>query len=778
MQLTQLDWVVVAGYGAVALLVGAYFARRAGRGSEDFFLAGRKLPWWLLGTSMVATTFSTDTPNLVTDLVRSGGVSQNWIWWAFLITGMCTVFFYAKLWRRAGVLTDMGFYELRYSGPEAAFLRGFRAIYLGVFFNVMIMATVTLAAIKISGVLLGLSPLTTVVIAGSVTAVYSAASGLWGVVVTDLLLFVVAMIGSIAAAWFALAQPEVGGLTGLFAHPEVMSRMSFLPDFTDWKTAAAVFIIPISVQWWSTWYPGAEPGGGGYVAQRMLAARNEKEALLSTLWFNVAHYALRPWPWLLVALASLIIYPDLESIMVRFPDVDPSIVGDDMAYSAMLVFLPSGVLGLVVASLAAAYMSTVSTHLNWGASYVVDDVYRRFWAPNRDERHYVLVARITTFVLIFFAATVALWLETAKEAFQILLQIGAGSGLVFLLRWFWWRINAWTEIAAMVISFAVALYFEFVHGPIGMPAFADSTELLVGVVVTTVGWLLVTLATPPASRATLQRFYDKIHPMGRGWARVVDTSNAPDHTGELGAGLLAWFLGCATVYGVLFGTGFLLYDRMLPAVFCFVIGLSAGFGVLRLLPRTAREHDSRRARIVGPATDPRSLGSDGHERCGLAPFVGRSDARVERCDNGPDGGLGNQRHDRAPESGARKAGPERSIRECRGHHLVQQRCTDLVVAGKALVRRVHEGAEADRVFVLQGSDGGFNAGRLSDRVSKTLEFDPTQVGFRQADQFTHRGTLQEIPVAGGRGQSGAPRHPSQRFAALLYALVVVRRARA
>ncbi len=587
MQLTTLDWAVVAVYGVIALGVGAYFARRAGQGSEEFFLAGRKLPWWLLGTSMVATTFSTDTPNLVTDLVRNGGVSQNWIWWAFLITGMCTVFFYAKLWRRAGVLTDMGFYEIRYSGPAAVFLRGFRAIYLGVFFNVMIMATVTLAAIKISGVLLGLSPLTTVLIAGSVTATYSAASGLWGVVVTDLLLFVVAMVGSIAAAWFALAQPEVGGLTGLFAHPEVMSRMSFLPDFSDWTTAAAVFIVPISVQWWSSWYPGSEPGGGGYVAQRMLAAKDEKEALLSTLWFQTAHYALRPWPWLLVALASLIIYPDLESIVARFPNVDPSIVGDDMAYSAMLVFLPSGMLGLVVASLAAAYMSTVSTHLNWGASYVVDDVYRRFWASDREERHYVQVARVTTFGLIVLAGAVALWLETAMEAFQILLQIGAGTGLVFLLRWFWWRINAWTEISAMVISFLVAGYFQFVHVAIGMPEFTPTEQLLVGVVVTSIGWVLVTFATPPANRTTLQGFYDKIHPMGRGWAKVVDTSNAPDHTGELGAGLLGWFLGCSTVYGILFGTGFLLYDSMAPALFCLGIGFLSGFGMLRLLSRTS-----------------------------------------------------------------------------------------------------------------------------------------------------------------------------------------------
>ena len=354
MRLDTFDWAVVAAYGAIALTVGLYFARRAGSGTTEFFLSGRKLPWWLLGTSMVATTFSTDTPNLVTDLVRNGGVSQNWVWWAFLVTGMCTVFFYAKLWRRSGVFTDMGFYELRYSGKPAAFLRGFRALYLGVFFNVMIMATVTLAAIKIGGVLLGLDKYTTVLVAGTITVVYSATSGLWGVVVTDLLLFVIAMVGSIAAAYYALAQPEVGGLAGLVSNPALTDKLALLPDFSDWRVAVPVIVVPLAVQWWATWYPGAEPGGGGYVAQRMLAARDEKESMRATLWFNIAHYALRPWPWILVALASIAVYPTLESLGAAFPEVDPSILRHDLAYPAMLVFLPHGLLGLVVASLAAA----------------------------------------------------------------------------------------------------------------------------------------------------------------------------------------------------------------------------------------------------------------------------------------------------------------------------------------------------------------------------------------------------------------------------------------
>ncbi len=588
MQLTDVDWIVVVVYGAIALTTGLIFARRAGRGTQEFFLSGRKLPWWLLGTSMVATTFSTDTPNLVTDLVRTGGVSQNWLWWAFIITGMCTVFFYAKLWRRSGVFTDIGFYELRYSGKPAAFLRGFRAVYLGVFFNVVIMASVTLAAIKIAGVLLGLDKYTTVLIAGTVTVLYSATSGLWGVVVTDLLLFVIAMIGSVAAAFFALQQPEVGGLSGLISHPAVAGKLSLLPDFTDWRVASTVFIIPIAIQWWSTWYPGAEPGGGGYVAQRMLAARSEKESMLATLWFNIAHYALRPWPWIIVALCSLIVYPSLESIVQRFPGLDPSIVRHDLAYPAMLVFLPHGLLGLVVASLAAAYMSTISTHLNWGASYMVDDVYRRFVAPSRDERHYVTVARLSTVALIVLASIVSLWLENALQAFQIMLQIGAGTGLIFLLRWFWWRINAWGELAAMIISFVVAVYFQFLHVRLGFPALHPSVMLIAGVAITTVGWLIVIMLTPSTDRETLQAFYDKIRPFSRGWrSRVATTPGVGE--GSLTAGLSSWFLGCVAVYAALFGTGFLLYGNTGWGVFCTVLAGAAAYGLFRTLPRVGTQ---------------------------------------------------------------------------------------------------------------------------------------------------------------------------------------------
>jgi SSS family solute:Na+ symporter len=585
MQLQGIDWVVVAVYGVASLVIGLVFTKRAGRNLEQYFLSGRKLPWWLLGTSMVATTFSTDTPNLVTDMVRTGGVSMNWLWWAFLITGMLTVFFYAKLWRRSGALTDINFYELRYSGVPAAFLRGFRAIYLGVFFNIMIMATVTLAAIKIAGVLLGLDPYMTVVLAALITMVYSTTAGLWGVVVTDFFQFVLAMIGSLAAAYYAVSQPSVGGLGGLMSSPLVKGKLPLLPDFSDATAVLAVLIVPLAVQWWSTWYPGSEPGGGGYIAQRMLAARNEKQAMAATLWFNIAHYALRPWPWILVALASLIVYPELSDIQARFPHLDPSIVRHDLAYPAMLVFVPHGLLGLVVASLAAAYMSTISTHLNWGASYVVDDVYRRFIQPDASELHYVNVGRGVTVALMILAALVALWLKNAMQAFQILLQIGAGTGLIFLLRWYWWRINAWGEIAAMVISFLLAAYLHFGHARLGFAPLHPTAALVIGVIVTTVGWLAVTLLTPPTDRAVLQSFYDKIRPAPAGWRRAVDTSGRGDAGGDIAASFLAWFLGCLFVYATLFATGYLLYGSLDIGLLCAAVAIAAAYGLRQVIPK-------------------------------------------------------------------------------------------------------------------------------------------------------------------------------------------------
>ncbi len=585
MQLSNLDWIVIAAYGVLAVAIGLKYTRKAGEGTEEFFLSGRKLPWWMLGTSMVATTFSTDTPNLVTDLVRSGGVANNWAWWCFLITGMCTTIFYAKLWRRSAALTDVEFYELRYSGKPAAFLRGFRALYLGVLFNVMIIGSVTLAATKISGILLGISPLTTVLVAGTVTVLYSASSGLAGVVVTDLVLFVIAMIGSVAAAVYAVGRPEVGGLAELVAHPDIQPFLAFTPDFTSWEAAAGVFIIPIAVQWWSTWYPGAEPGGGGYIAQRMLAARNEKEAMKATMWFNIAHYGLRPWPWILVALASLLVYPELSDISARFPNVDPSLIGNDLAYPAMLVFLPSGLLGLVVASLAAAYMSTVSSQLNWGASYIVGDFYRRFVNPDAEDKHYVTLGRLSTIVLMVLGGWVGLKLNTASQAFQLLLSVGAGTGLLFLLRWFWYRINVWSELSAMIVSIVVAIYFAVYHTRMGFEELRSWEALVLSVGITTTVWVAVTMFTKPASKETLQRYYDKIHPMGRGWAKVVDVSSGAEKKSTVTASFLAWFLGCGMVYGAMFGTGYFLYGRTALSAVCVAVGIGSGVWLFKIMDR-------------------------------------------------------------------------------------------------------------------------------------------------------------------------------------------------
>ena len=573
MMLNRVDILLILGYFSLTIGVGLLAARRAGRSSSEFFLSGRSMPWWLLGMSMVATTFSTDTPNLVTDITRTGGVSSNWVWWAFLLTGMLTAFVYAKLWRRSGVMTDIEFYELRYSGKVAAFLRGFRAIYLGVFFNIMVMASVTLAAIKIGGVMLHWSPLQTVGIAILVTVIFSTAGGLRGVLWTDALLFVVAMSGSIAAAFYSLRHPAVGGLSGLLENELVTDKLSLLPDFSDPALAVPFFLIPLAVQWWAAWYPGSEPGGGGYIAQRMLAAKDERNATAATLFFNVAHYALRPWPWIVVALASVVVFPDLESLASAFPHIDPKVLRNDLAYPAMLTFLPHGLLGLVVGSLAAAYMSTISTHLNWGSSYIVNDCYRRFVRPEAGERELVLIGRISTVVLMVLAASLALQLENALQAFQILLQIGAGTGLLFILRWFWWRINAWSEIAAMVVSFSVALAFFLQHkaaSRTGGTTLESWQELLVGVALTTAAWIVVTFLTRPTDESKLRSFYKKTRPGGPGWTAVIDRAAAagePIATGEsewdVPAGLLAMLTGCFAVYSALFAVGHWIYGNYL-----------------------------------------------------------------------------------------------------------------------------------------------------------------------------------------------------------------------
>src|SRR5574338_1726941 len=487
MQLTGLDWAIVLLSIVICYIPALLLARRAGSSTAEFFTSGRAAPWWLIGVSMVATTFSTDTPNLVTNFVRERGVANNWQWWAFLLTGMCTVFFYARLWRRSGVMTDLEFYELRYAGRAASLVRGFRAVYLGLFFNCVIMASVNLAAAKIANVMLGWPMGKTLLICAVLNVAFAATSGLWGVLVTDFIQFGIAMAGSFAAAYFALKQPQVGGLHGLVTRLDP-ATLNLLPDFTDWKLALSVFIIPLTVQWWSVWYPGAEPGGGSYIAQRMLAARSERDAMGGTLFFNVAHYALRSWPWIIVALASILVFPDLGDIARQFPNVEPRLIGHDIAYPAMLTFLPTGWLGLMIAGLLAAYVSTISTHLNWGTSYLIQDLYSRFIRTDASERHYVAMGRLVTALLMLIAAVFTYALNTAREAFQLLLSLGAGTGLLYLLRWFWWRINAWCEIVAMVVSFGVAMLF-FVLQKRGM-AIESTTVLLTTVAITTVAWIV------------------------------------------------------------------------------------------------------------------------------------------------------------------------------------------------------------------------------------------------------------------------------------------------
>lgn len=572
MQLTTLDWSIIAAFFIVSLLIGVIVSRKAGSSSAEFFLSGRNMPWWLLGISMVATTFSADTPNLVTDIVRKNGVSGNWVWWAFLLTGMLTVFVYSKLWRRSGVLTDLEFYEIRYGGRGAAFLRGFRALYLGVFFNIMIMATVCLAAIKIGGVMLGLSPEQTLLIASVVTVLYSSLGGLRGVLITDFFQFILAMIGTVWAANVMLDLPEVNGLSNLLAHQEVASLTSFFPDFSDTESLIPLLIIPLAVQWWSVWYPGAEPGGGGYIAQRMLAAKNEQHAMGATLLFNIAHYALRPWPWIIIALCSVVVFPNLDSIQTAFPNVDASMINDDLAYPAMLTFLPAGLLGLVIASLVAAFMSTISTHLNWGSSYVVNDFYQRFIKPEASDKELVMVGRISTLLLMVFAALFALVLSNALQAFNILMQFGAGTGLIFILRWFWWRINAWTEISGMVISFVVAVFLEIINPSYQLFAINPDWKLVIGVAITTIGWLMTTLLTQPETDKTLKYFCQKVNPTV-GWKKYRDPNTAV--IGNLPLQILAMFLGCTAVYTALFATGSYVYGNMILAGGLTVVALSS-----------------------------------------------------------------------------------------------------------------------------------------------------------------------------------------------------------
>jgi SSS family solute:Na+ symporter len=597
-KLSTLDISLIVLFFSITLFIGIYVSKKSGKNSTEYFLSGRTMPWWLLGLSMVATTFSTDTPNFVTNVVRVNGVSGNWSWWAFLLTGLLTVFVYAKLWRKSNVNTDLEFYELRYGGKPAKFLRKFRALYLGVIFNVITMSAVTLAAIKIGGIMLGLEPWQTVISAGLITVVFSAIGGFKGVVYTDFILFFVAMGGAIWAAVYLVNIPEVGGIEALLANENVVGKLSILPDFNNTEALITLLIIPLAVQWWSTWYPGAEPGGGGYIAQRMLAAKDANHAIGATFFFNIMHYALRPWPWIIVALASLVVYPDLASIHEAFPNISDDKLGHDLAYSAMLTKLPSGLLGIVLASLIAAYMSTISTQLNWGSSYIVFDFYKQQINPNASEKKLVAVGRLSTVLLMIISAIVALLMQDAMQLFNLLLVFGAGTGLIFILRWFWWRINAWSEISAMFASGIISLLltipkidtylFNADNG-----VFPSWAKLLIVVVVTTLAWIISTFVTKPESEEVLMNFYKKTQPGGPGWKTVIakakENNIKIEDENEAGwsvpSGILAMLLGCGLIYSILFSTGYWIYGETTLAIVTIISAIVSGFLLIKIWKR-------------------------------------------------------------------------------------------------------------------------------------------------------------------------------------------------
>jgi len=565
MTLSTLDWTIVVAYFALSLLVGIWASKHSGQDTKSFFLAGRNMPWWLLGVSMVATTFSTDTPNLVTDLVRQNGVSGNWVWWSFLLTGMLTVFVYANLWHRSEVLTDIEFYELRYSGKAAAFLRGFRALYLGLVFNVLVMGSVSLAAIKFGEIILGWSGLFTLLIACSITLTYSVLGGLKAVIITDFVQFTMAMIGSIWAMIYILGLPEIGGLSNLISHENVLGKIAIIPNLSDPNVWVPVLLVPLAVQWWASYYPGSEPGGGGYIAQRMFSAKDESNAVRATFLFNVAHYALRPWPWILIALSSLVIFPDLADLQYAFPNLTADKLGHDVAYPAMLTLLPTGLLGLVAASLIAAFMSTMSTQVNLGASYLVNDFYHRFIKPQASEKQLVMAGRLFSLISISLGGGLGLVLSSAEQAFTLLLMIGSGTGLIYILRWFWWRINAYTEIVAMVSSLIIAGYLNF-----GESSLEGWQKIVIGALLTTIIWIVATYITPPNDDKTLRNFVQKVKPGGPGWSKY--TAQSDSDPWPVPKGILCMTLGCIAVYSILIGVGQLLYGDLIGFT---LLGLSA-----------------------------------------------------------------------------------------------------------------------------------------------------------------------------------------------------------
>jgi Na+/proline symporter len=584
MHLTWLDSALIVAYFLFSIGIALYYYRRAGKNTAEFFLSGRNMPWWLAGTSMVATTFAADTPLAVSELVAYNGIAGNWLWWNFALGGVLTVFFFARLWRRSGVLTDVEFVELRYSGPAAAWLRGLKAVYFGLLMNVIILGWVSLAMQTVIDILfpgltlfgrtsfsiVGIEMSASLVLVGLLVLLvggYSLLSGLWGVAVTDAFQFVLAMAGTTLLAIFALDLPEVGGIAGLKAKlPETTFHM--LPTVGEVVQGAGILALSIAsfaayigVQWWASWYPGAEPGGGGYIAQRMMSAKDERHALFSALWFNIAHYCIRPWPWILTALVALVLFP-----------------GENPRSAYVLVMretLPPGLLGLLFAAFLAAFMSTVSTQLNWGVSYLVNDFWQRFVRSNADEKHYVRVARVLTFVLAFISVLVTSQLQSISGAWSLILTASGGLGLVLILRWYWWRINAWSELTATLVPLVlVALAFLGIPVPGLLDPFP--TNLFAVVSYTTLAWVTVTLFTPPTDEATLDAFYRRVRPIGPGWRPVA--ARHPDLQPETSIGALAidWLAGVVLVYSTLFGIGQLLLGSRL-----------LGFGLLILSGTTA-----------------------------------------------------------------------------------------------------------------------------------------------------------------------------------------------
>ncbi len=589
MSISWIDWVIAAASILVCFVPALFLAKRSGASTAEFFGSGRSVPWWLAGLSMVATTFSSDTPNWVTEQVRRYGVAGNWQWWAFVLTGVATVFFFARMWRRSGVLTDLEFYELRYSGQSASWVRGFRAVYLGLFFNCFIMGMVTLAACKIANILFGMAPWQTILITGVLNVVFAAHSGLWGVLVIDMIQFFIKMTAVFAAAWFSLVEVgrrlagDASGWVGLKllisklstlqvvqstaanAQPVMSTKdgtgqpiLDMLPNFSMSELALMIFILPIAISWWANWYPGAEPGGGSYIAQRMLASKSEKDSLGGTLFFNIAHYVLRPWPWIITALCSIIVYPDLASIKAAFPNADTALIGHDSAFPAMLKFLPVGFVGLMIGGLLAANSSTILTHLNWGSSYLVHDFYRRFIKTDASESHYVNAGRLSTILLYVVAALLSLTMSSAQQAFQVLLSIGAGTGLLYIARWFWWRVSAWCEIVAMVMSLITSLLV-----PKLMPGADFATTTIVQVGITTVAWLITAFVGPVTDRAKLIAFVQKVKPVGPGWTELRAAAGISDaeiaQENRIGAAFVGWISGCVVIWSSLFAIGNFLY---------------------------------------------------------------------------------------------------------------------------------------------------------------------------------------------------------------------------